>query len=154
MARKSKFKDVAKFGGVDALGSTKLDRKNSVAVKDNYEVNSIETQSQTNLEQDVGEGEAVILRCFIFQMNLEKPELFIERQPTKQDLFNSHLRGIEMALYKDGMKIYDAVAPRIIFDKEKFQYSIFVAARPMRGYILQERPQTLTEIAHGWPADR
>ena len=141
VSKTKKSKDVAKFGGVDQLGDVQLHGHK-------HESSSVEAQSQTNLEQDTGEGNATIIRCFTFQMNLEKPELFIERRPSKQDLFNSHIGGIEMALFKDGLVPYDVVAPRIVFDTKKLQYSIFIAARPRKGWLLQERPQTLSEIAH------
>ena len=136
---KKKTKEVLKFGGVDELGKTRLNGHE-------HDVSSVETQSETRLEDDKGEGEATVIRCFTFGMN---PQAFLERRPTKQDLFNYHLKGIEMALYADGMKVFDSVAPRLTFDVKKMQYSIFVAARPRRGYLLHERPQTLTEIAHG-----
>lgn len=134
-----KTKSVAKFGGIDELGTTQLHGHA-------HDVASVEAQSKTRLEHDKGEGDATIIRRFIFGMN---PEIFIQRRPTKQDLFNAHLRGIEMALFADGMKIFDKVPPRLSFDTEKMQYSIFVAARPRKGYLLQERPQTLSQIANG-----
>ena len=137
--KKSKVKQVAKFGGVDEVGKTQLHGFE-------HDVSTVEAQSQTRLEHDIGEGDATIIRCFTFGMN---PEVFVEHPPTKQELFNVHLRGIEMALFADGMKVFDDVAPRIIFDVEKKQYSIFIAARPRKGYLLQERPQTLREIING-----
>lgn len=149
MKRDKKTKEVNKFGGVDQLGQIKSDL-HSPLKEQNYDTSTVEAKSeQTHLEDDLGQGDAVVIRCFTFQMNLEKPELFIERRPSKQDLFNSHIRGIEMALWKDGLKVYDEVVPRITFDTKKFQYSIFIAARPMKGYLLNETPQTLTQIAHG-----
>lgn len=135
-----KTKEVAKFGGVDELGTTKLHGYE-------HDVASVETQSQTRLEDDVGHGDATVIRCFTFGMN---PKTFIEHKPTKQELLNSHLRGIEMALFADGLKVFDEVPPRISFDVEKSQYSIFIAARPRKGYLLHERPQTLTEIANDY----
>lgn len=136
---KKKIKEVAKFGGVDEIGKAMLNSHE-------HEVSSIEAQSQARLEDDIGEGEATIIRCFTFGMN---PEIFVEHKPTKQEIFNSHLRGIEMALFGDGLKIFDDVPPRITFDVDRKQYSIFVAARPKKGYLLQERPQTLREIING-----
>lgn len=148
--RKSKetTKEVAKFGGVDNLGTVKTDL-HSPFKEQNYDASAVEAQSQTKLEDDLGEGNAVVIRSFTFQMNLEKPELFIERAPSKQEIFNSHIGGIEMALWKDGLKVYDEVAPRMTFDVQKLQYTIFVPAVPRNGYLLQQKPQTLTEIAHG-----
>jgi hypothetical protein len=131
--------DVAKFGGTEELGK---------AVMHGYEhdVASVEVKSQTRLEEDKGEGNATVIRCFTFGMN---PEAFATVQPTRQELFNSHLHGIEIALFADGLKIFDGVAPRMTFDVDKKQYSIFVAARPSKGFLLQDNPQTLSEIING-----
>lgn len=149
MAKKRKVKDVAKFGGVDELGTVKSDL-HSPLKEQNYDASSVEAKSeQTHLEDDKGEGEATVIRCFTFNINLAHPELWLERQPSKQELFNFHVRGIEAALWKDGLKVFDEVAPRLTFDTKKMQYSIFVAARPRNGYLLHERPQTLSQIAHG-----
>lgn len=144
---KRKVTEVAKFGGIDDLGSLKTDLHSSIGhEQQTYDASSVEAQSRTNLEMDKGEGEATIIRCFIFGMN---PQTFMEQHPTKQMLFNSHIGGIEAALFRDGLKLFLDVTPRITFDTVKMQYSIFVAARPRKGYLLQEKPQTLGEIVHG-----
>lgn len=140
MARVKKIKEVAKFGGVDELGKTQLHGHE-------HDVTSVEAKSeQTHIEDDTGHGEATVIRCFTFGMN---PTVFVEHRPTKQELFNAHLRGIEMALFADGLKVFDEVPPRVSFDADKKQYNIFVAARPRKGYLLHERPQTLREIING-----
>jgi hypothetical protein len=135
----AKVKEVAKFGGIDNLGTTRLHGHE-------HDVANVEAQSKTRLEDDKGEGSATVIRCFTFGMN---PEAFATVQPTRQELFNSHLHGIEIALFADGLKIFDEVPPRMTFDIEKKQYSIFVAARPSKGFILQDNPQTLREIING-----
>ena len=152
--RKPKVKEVSKFGGVDQLGTVKADlhknETNTVSGENQYDASTVEAKSeQTHLEDDLGQGNAVVIRCFTFQMNMEKPELFIERKPSKQDLFNSHVNGIEATLWKDGLKFYTDVPPRITFDTKKLQYSIFVAALPRNGYLLNETPQTLSQIVNG-----
>jgi len=138
MARIKKPIDVQKFGGIEQMGTAHTDHK--------YELSSGEVQSTTKIEQDEGHGNAAIIRCFEFAMN---PQAFRERQPTKQDLFNAHYKGIEVALWKDGLKVLPEVNPRIIFDEKTLRYKIFVGAQPQRGHLLREKPQTLTEIAHG-----
>lgn len=150
MAKKTKkVKDVAKFGGVDNLGTIQSDL-HSPLVKQDYDTSSVEAKSEeTHLEDDKGEGNAVVIRCFTFQMNMEHPEIYVENPPTKQQIFNSHLSGIEMALWKDGLRVYDEVAPRMTFDVKKLQYSIFVPAIPARGHVLFDKPQTLSDIVHG-----
>jgi len=105
----------------------------------------VEVESQTKLEEDTGWGAPVIIRQFMFGVN---PEAFNYHPPTKQELFNSHLKGIEIMLWKDGLKVWPDVPPRLIFTKKKDRYTIFVAATPAKGHQLRETPQTLTQIAN------
>lgn len=134
-----KVAEVQKFGGTEELGNVQMHGYN-------HDVQSLEAQSKTKLEDDQGHGDAAIIRRFTFGIN---PESFKQYQPTKQELFNSHYKGIEIALWRDGLKVIPEVHPRIVINQEKMNYEIFVGAKPMRGHILRERPQTLTEIAHG-----
>lgn len=131
--------EVQKFGGTEALGKTKLDG-------DTHEVSSIEAESKTRLQDDVGVGDPAIIRRFTFGAN---PEAFKQHKPTTQELFNYHHKGIDMALFKDGMRVVPEINPRVVFDAPKGQYHIFVTAKPMSGFILHEKPQTLSEIANG-----
>ena len=137
--RRKKALDVAKFGGTEKLGK-------AVVNDHEHEVDSIETQSKTTLEQDRGVGGAAIIRCFTFGIN---PLAFKETKPSKQDLFNSHIKGIETMLWRDGMTVMLDVEPRILFDPKAMIYKIFVGARPAKGHILKEIPQTLRQIVHG-----
>ena len=134
---KKKALDVAKFGGTDYLGKATLNQHE-------HEVSNIETQSKTKLEDDAGHGGAAIIRRFSFGMNAES---FKKQPPTKQELFNYHVKGIEVMLWRDGMKIMTEVQPRIMLEEKKMQYHIFVGARPQKGFILREAPQTLKEVA-------
>ncbi len=131
--------EVAKFGGTESLGTVKKDGFD-------HEVSTIETQSKTNLEMDEGHGAAVVIRCFEFAMN---PEAIKYAQPTKQTLFNSHYKGIEMALWRDGLKVIPESNPRILIDSENMRYKIFVGAKVARGHLLKDNPQTLKQIVHG-----
>ena len=106
------------------------------------DVSKIQTASETHLEDDPGEGGAAIIRCFEFAPN---PEVFKQHKPTKQELFNSHAKGIEIMLWRDGMSVMPEVEPRVTIGKKK--YRIFVGAQPMKGHLLREKPKTLTEIA-------
>lgn len=131
--------DVQKFSGVEELGTAKLNGNT-------HELNSIAVESDTKIESDKGQGEAVVVRCFAFKAN---PEVFKVNPPTTQDLFNAHYKGIEIALWKDGLKAVTDVGPRIVFDDVKMVYQIFVTARPKKGYAIIEQTKTLTELAHG-----
>lgn len=156
MKKRNKSITVQKFGGVDNLGTVKdvsvskgvsgMTGKESIHKDINYDLQSLEVKSDTHLEDDEGYGGAAIIRCFEFGMNLDS---FRQYQPTKQELFNSHHKGIEVALWKDGMKIITEVNPRIVVNETQMKYQIFVGAAPMRGHILRETPQTLSQVAHG-----
>lgn len=140
MAKRTKKPiEVQKFGGVDELGHTKLNGHE-------HELASVEGESNTKLEHDEGTGIPVIIRCFEFGVNLAA---FRDRPPTHQELFNSHLKGLEMHLWRDGMILFDEVQPRVVFNKKKTKYQIFIGALPARGHVLLDKPQTLSEIAHG-----
>ena len=111
-----------------------------------YEVNNLEVQSKTKLEEDVGDGRPVILRKFEFGMN---PTAWQQYRPTKQELFNYHLKGIEIALWKDGLKPMPDVNPRIVVDSQNMKYQIFVAAEVARGHLLNANPLTLKQLTSG-----
>ena len=159
MKRSKKAVEVKKFGGVHDLGSLKDERnvnftsgmsgetskKEGVA----YDMRDLEVESKTKLQSDEGHGGAVIVRVFEFKFN---PEAVAKVQNDqipldKQMLFNSHYKGIEMALWKDGFVPMPEVAPQVKIEGER--YKIFVGAKLAKGQILRERPMTLAQIANG-----
>lgn len=157
MAKRPKSKTVSRFGGAESIGSVREEGnlqsfKSGISGEEskhsdvNWDAQSLEVQSDTKLEDDVGYGGAAIVRMFEFAMNLEA---FRQAHPTKQDLFNYHHKGIEIALWRDGMKVIPEVNPRIILDEKNKRYRIFVGAQPQRGHILREQPQTLRQLVHG-----
>ena len=105
-----------------------------------------QAESTTHLEDDVGYGKAAIIRQFTFKTN---PQTFKNEPPSKQQLFNAHLKQIEIMLWQDGMKIMTDVEPQLKMGKKK--YTIIVGAVPMRGQMLPSgvQPQLLKDIAHG-----
>lgn len=141
MARKLKKKkdsiDLQKFGGTDDLGKIDFDGHQ-------HDVQSIEVKSETKLTDDPFEGAVAIIRKFTFGAN---PQAFKEYKPTKQELFNSHLKGIEIALWRDGMQLNTRIEPQIHFDEKQLRYSIFVGAKPARGHLVTQTPLSLREIA-------
>lgn len=138
--KKSKAIELAKFGGTEELGTIKMHGYD-------HDTSTVEVQSKTNLQQDKGEGNYVIVRKFTFAMNALA---FNEVKPTKQELFNYHLKGIETMLWRDGWKIFDKVQPQIKFDVPKMQYDIYVGAIPMAKYnTINAQARTLSEIANG-----
>ena len=139
MAKKAKSIEVSKFGGSEKVMETTID-------KDPYEIHSMEAESTTKLEHDEGTGAAIVIRRFLFKAN---PEVFQHAQPNKQELFNSHLKGIEMMLWRDGLSVWPDTEPQVKINTEAGTYEIFVGAKPMKGHILHEQTKTLSQIAHG-----
>lgn len=104
-----------------------------------------EVHSDTKLEDDLGIGPAAVLRSFDFKAN---PEAFHATTPSKQELFNAHAKQIEYFLYKDGFEVMHEVKPQLHLSKNRNYYRIIVAATPRKGFLVNERPQTLTQIAN------
>ncbi len=114
-------------------------------VKDlDWEGEEVTAESTTKLEEDKGTGHAVVLRFFDFGVN---PETFKQHKPTAQELFNSHSRGMEALLWKDQLKPFEGIEPRMMFSKDKSHYRFIIACLPMG--VLNEKSMTLTQIAHG-----
>lgn len=84
-----------------------------------WEGETVQAESQTKLEQDRGTGQSVILRFFDFGANVES---FKQHKPTAQDLFNSHIKGIESTLWRDGLKPYAEVQPRLMYSVDGINY--------------------------------
>lgn len=117
-----------------------------VDVGEGYQASQIQVESDTKIEDDSGTGGAAIVRVFEFAAN---PQAFKEYRPSKQELFNSHAKGIEIMLWRDGMTVMPEVAPKVTINKKKTKYRIIVGAKPAKGHMLLERPKTLKEIVHG-----
>lgn len=115
-----------------------------------YDVKQGEVHSDIKLEADEGYGKTIVIRSFDFKVN---PQAFKERTPSKQDLFNAHVKQIEIVLWKDGLKVMPDVAPQLIMDKKRRGYRIVVGAEPEKGQLINslvlDKQQTLSQAAHG-----
>ncbi len=116
-----------------------------------WDAQQAQAESSTHLEDDMGSGEVAVIRSFTFAAN---PEAWRIHRPTKQELFNHHVKQIEVLLWQDGLKLNTDSNPSVKFNTKKTKYTIFVAANPARGQILgwEHKPQTLTQIAHATPS--
>lgn len=113
---------------------------------ENWEdVSKLEVESDTKLEEDVGKGTPVVIRCFEFKAN---KTAFKQHKPTKQELFTYHQKGIEIQLWADGLIATPAIEPKIKISKKGDKYLIFVGAIPRHGQTVIEQPKTLAELAH------
>jgi len=119
---------------------------NIIEDKETWESEEIEAVSNTKLEDDDGTGNKYILRMFQFGIN---PEAFKNNPPTPQQIFNSHLKGIEAMLWADGLEIFYEVEPRLVFSKRKTHYQIFVTAKANKSNLILQDSSTLKELTHG-----
>lgn len=124
-----------------------------IAVKDKdnetWQSKTLEVESKTKLQDDMGDGQVVSLRFFEYMAN---PKMFAQKVPTSQEIFNSHIKQIEFELWKDGWKMFTDTPPRLMMAKDKSHYRIVIAAIPAKGRLLSmyEVPKTLSELAsHG-----
>ena len=128
---RGKFKAIEK----DAVNAPVKDIK--------WEGEEIGAVSETKLEADTGTGQAIVLRFFDFGSNAEAFKL---HKPTAQELFDSHRRGMESLLWRDGLKPYDAIEPRFMFSKDKLHYRFILACIPRIGNVMADTPRTLTQL--------
>lgn len=135
------------------LGETGATVHNSFdsSTKDvHYDVKQGEVHSDTKLEDDVGDGKAIIIRSFDFRAN---PSAFKERTPSKQELFNAHALQIEAMLDGDNLMVMPDVKPQLVLSKQRNGYRIIVGAEPKVGQSISLRDhdkfQTLSQAAHG-----
>lgn len=122
-----------------------------------WEGETVQAESKTNLEQDTGSGIPVVLRFFDFGANVES---FKNYKPTAQDLFNSHLKGIESLLWRDELKPFLEVEPRLMYSvdgknfepyspkgKQYTHYRFIVACVPNKSLVSAfENTQTLSQL--------
>ncbi len=106
-----------------------------------WEGEELQAYSTTKITDDVGKGQPVILRTFKFAAN---PEAFRMHKPTAQELFESHKRGIEALLWRDGLTHFREVEPRIVFTKDQKTYTFIIACIPTQALI--DNPKTLSEL--------
>lgn len=110
---------------------------------DQWEGEEIAVKSDTKLESDMGTGQAVVIRFFEFGAN---PEVFKQHKPTPQELFNSHRKGIEALLWRDGLKPYEGLEPRLMFSKSHKNYRFIITCIPMAGSAFTGNTQTLSQL--------
>lgn len=132
--------------------------KDKDKIEPDWQAKTVEAESETKLESDTGEGDVKDIRFFTFAAN---PEAFQQHLPTAQELFQSHLKQIEIELWKDGWTPDTSVPPRFLLMKDKktknvTHYQLVVVATPAKGHLLswKEQPKTLTELINDTAKNR
>lgn len=78
----------------------------------------LEVTSDKPLE-DAGTGDKYSIRTFYFKFH---PDIVNGKKklPTKQELFNAHLKQIELEIWKDGMAVEKHQEPQLKYNKEGY----------------------------------
>lgn len=121
--------------------SVEKNAKNAPVKNIEWEGEELQAESTTKIEEDKGTGQAIVIRFFEFGAN---PEAFKLHKPTEQQLFDSCRKGIEAILWKDELKPFEGIAPRIMFSKNKTHFRIIVGCTPRTTLIDQTR--TLSQL--------
>lgn len=90
---------------------------------------------------DHGTGKIVAIRTFEFKMNPNLQKEVVD----KQTLFNAHAKQIATLLWADGLVPLESVGPRVIIDKVKGMYQIFVPCEAKTGTVYADTPKNLSE---------
>lgn len=108
---------------------------------DGYEYGS-DLQTEGAPLIDPGTGEIMSIRLFEFKMN---PEMVKHFPTDRQELFNAHAKQILTLLWADGLIPFEDVPPRVIIDKKKRMYRIFIPSIARRGNMFMDNPKSLSE---------
>lgn len=113
-----------------------------------YEYGSNLSTEGVRLE-DPGIGKTNTIRVFEFKMS---PDPKVRKNfPDRQTLFNAHAKQISTILWSDGLRPLEGVEPRVIIQKKKGIYQIFVAAEANNSTYFNEKPKPLSESLNGTP---
>lgn len=138
MNKSKKFKLIEK----DATIESKFHGKTELGNVE-WEGEEVQAKSKTVLEDDRGTGTPVVIRFFDFGAN---PKVFKEHKPTAQELFDGHRKGMESLLWRDGLRPYEGVEPRLMFSKNKMHYRFIITCIPSAGNVLTDKTQTLSQL--------
>lgn len=113
---------------------------------DGYEYGADLSTDGVRLE-DPGQGKTVSIRVFEFKMS---PDPKVRKNfPNTQTLFNAHASQIAALLWADGMRPLEGSAPRVIINRKKGSYQIFVPAEANNSNTFIESPVALSKHLHG-----
>lgn len=98
---------------------------------------------------DAGTGKEYVIRQFDFHFNPEIVKKVIKKgyPVDKQSIFNAHWREIQLILWKDGLRAYEGVEPRMLIGKKK--YKIILVCEPKLGVMVADKAKTLQEVLPG-----
>lgn len=96
---------------------------------------------------DEGKGKPYIIRQFEFYFDPSTLQKIKEKKipaPTRQELFNSHVKQIRVTLWGDGLVPLEEIEPRMVIGKKKYKIIVLCEARYKT--MIAEKPNTLQEL--------
>lgn len=113
----------------------------------NWEKQDISTQSKPLIDEP--DGQVRFIRQFEFSFNPLVVKQIRNKQisePSRQELFNAHIKQIEIMLWGDGLVPDSNHEPRLVVGKKK--YKIIIACKLRQGVILGrgKKVNTLTDV--------
>ncbi len=109
---------------------------------DGYEYGADLATEGVRLE-DPGTGKTNTIRVFEFKINPDRKVL--NNFPDQQTLFNAHSKQIMTILWGDGLRPLEGVPPRVIINRKKMTYQIFVPAEANNSTMFIETPVSLNK---------
>lgn len=129
-----------KSGGTNKINIEGLENLKPGEGVEGYEYGSnLETEGVPLI--DPGTGKTISIRTFTFRMNPKTKDF-----SNKQEIFNSHAKQISTILWGDGLRPYEAANPRLIINKKKKMYQIFVPCEAKSGVLFLDKPRNLSEM--------
>lgn len=110
---------------------------------DKYSWEGQEVQVNSDPVIDPGTGETVLMRVFDFGAN---PEALKRDKPSKQQIFDNHIKQIQTMLWSDGLEPMKELNPLIQVSKKKEKYRIILWCRARAGVVWSDKPQNLQDI--------
>lgn len=95
------------------------------------------------LIDNANSGKTIVLRSFYFKAD---PTTLKQQKPTKQQIFDSHAKQIELMLWSDGLMPFKEVEPRLIVSKKRDEYKIFMACEARAGVGFDRNPTKLQDL--------
>lgn len=91
---------------------------------------------------DPAQGKTISIRVFEFKMN---PKMIKDFPNDRQTIFNAHSKQIKTILWGDGLIPLEEVAPRVIINKRKYKYQIFVPCEARLNVNFVDKPKSLSQ---------
>ena len=111
-----------------------------------------EVEAKSNVDLTDYGGDPRIIREFKFSFNPDTMSKIARKElavPTHQELFNAHMKQIEIMLWGDGLVPDTDHQPRLVIGKKK--YKIVLACKIREGVILgaKNKVHTITDLLKG-----